>query len=193
MGIRFNPYSSRAILFTKTKVGSPEKQIPFSKIDQSVPPERPLDEPSQDDLRNLRDAILKVAKDYAAQNPNATEEEVQLEVDSKFGEGVSNLVQLRLEDEGAGKTSIKVTQVDYNTLSQENKNLLQKASEYTQENYRVSKSLSNDKKGLALSTLSLKGPFLDDGAVSFQSGRYGLSFGKDEVAATAAKTYRDED
>jgi len=186
MGIRFNPFSNRSVLYTRTKVESPQKQIPFSQIEQTLKPEKPLSDPTQEDLRDLRDSILKVAKDYASQNVDATEEEVRTEVDSKFGNGISDLLNVRLEDQGAGATKIKVTQVNYKEIGLDKRDLLKEASEFTKQNFQSSTSFQEG--GRAISTLSLKGPFLDDGAVQFQSGRYGNSFGKAEVEATAVKT-----
>ncbi len=141
----------------------------------------PIPDASQEDLNLLREAILKEVELTALSNPSISEVDLQTAIDDKFGEGLSEIIGLRIEDQGFGESDVKFSQTNWSELSEDQKSLFSEAAAFAKENYASKSDLAEPK-----STRGNK--FLESASHRIQSGRYDSSYSPDEVAETSALT-----
>ncbi len=92
-------------------------------------------EPTQQDAIDLRGAIIQKVKFEIAMDPNLSEDDIKSYIDEEFGIGTSELLDIQRVDNGAGKSSVIVKQVEYDSLDVADKSVFLQAVSNMKQNY----------------------------------------------------------
>lgn len=94
---------------------------------------------SQDDLSLVQNAVAEVAKKKVGGDPQISEDDLKSAIDEAFGDGISDLFDVQINDRGAGESVIQLAQFEISDLGVEDSEALKTYAANVRENYFESK------------------------------------------------------
>jgi hypothetical protein len=157
---------------------------------------------TQKEMMQIRGSMAEISKAFVLTHPQATTDELQTEVDRYLGDGVSSLFNLRIVDNGGGRSSIVADQVQAKDLIDSDRVSLKTAAANAFANFAPvsfdhtlfgSDVRSSSPEQLANLDEANVNSFdanslMDDFRIDFTSNKFGNAFGSDAIDRQAAFT-----